>query len=246
LTKNMKTVFAAIGLTAAVTGSALAQNLVTNGGFEQTTNGAGQLGITTDALGWTVAPGGYTFLFTSGTADTVGSNGQYGNLQLWGPGNGSANGLPASSPYGGNYIAEDGAFQVEPVQQTVNGLTPGQAYAVNFDWAGAQQDGFNGPTTDQFAVSLGSETEDTPITSLASHGFSGWLPQTFVFTADNTSEVLSFLAIGTPQGEPPFALLDGVSLAVVPEPSPLVAMFAGVLGVLAILRFRPRAKKSIS
>jgi hypothetical protein len=44
--------------------------------------------------------------------------------------------------------------------------------------------------------------------------------QTMNFTADNTSDLLSFFAVGTPNGEPPFVLLDGVSLnADTPEPA---------------------------
>ena len=47
--------------------------------------------------------------------------------------------------------------------------------------------------------------------------FSGWMTESFKFTANSTSELLSFLAVGTPSGNvPPFALLDGVSLTAVP------------------------------
>ena len=46
----------------------------------------------------------------------------------------------------------------------------------------------------------------------------------------STSEVLSFLASGNPSGQPPFALLDGVTLiAPVPEPSTLLAGASAVL-----------------
>jgi hypothetical protein len=55
---------------------------------------------------------------------------------------------------------------------------------------------------------------------------------------------LSFLANGTPQGEPPFAVLDGVSLDIVPEPSSVATMFAGVLGLGVILFARARSKKT--
>ena len=122
-------------------------DLVTNGSFETTTNGNGQLGVSTDATGWSINEGGYTFLFAPGTADTSGANGQYGNLTLWGPGNGTANGLPATSPDGGNFIAFDGAFQIQPIYQTVSGLIPGHTYDVSFEWAAAQQQGFDGRVT---------------------------------------------------------------------------------------------------
>ena len=74
----------------------------------------------------------------------------------------------------------------------------GETYAVTFEWAGAQQEGFDGLNTEQLEVSLGSQNQFTTVYDNAIHGFSGWMPQTFYFTADATSEVLSFLAIGTP------------------------------------------------
>ena len=216
---------------------AQAVNLVVNGGFEATTNGKGQLGFNTNATGWTNV-NGYTFLFTPGTADTSGAAGQFGPLSLWGPGNGSANGL-AVSPTGGNFIASDGAFQTTPIQQLIVGLVVGQKYDLGFDWGAAQQFTFTGATTDQWRVSLGNETYSTAVINNVSHGFSGWRHQVFSFTATGASEVLSFLAIGTPAGVPPFALLDGVTLAAaVPEPSTWALMLGGVAVVGFIARRR--------
>jgi hypothetical protein len=240
----MKLMTTTLAATAALTFavSAIAgPDLVTNGGFESTTLGPGQLGFNTDATGWTVASGGYTFLFASGTADTTGSNGQFGNVGLWGPNNGSANGLPASSPAGGNFVGEDSDFQVVPITQTLNGLTVGDNYTVNFYWAGAQQSGFTGASTDQFIVGFGGSTQSTGIVSVASEGFSGWQHQSFTFTADNTSDVLSFLASGSVVGVPSFALLDGVSVfADVPEPATWALMLAGFGGLGAVARTRRR------
>lgn len=239
---------AAVGLGVAVScaaGSAQAQNLVTNGSFELSTNGPGQLGYNTNATGWSSsASNAYNFLFASGTADSLTNSpiGQYGNLPLWGPNDGSANGLPASSPDGGNFVGADGAFQVGAIQQTINGLTVGSQYVVGFYWAAAQQDNFYGPNTEQWQVSLGSETQSTAVYSNASQGFSGWMYQTFTFTADATSDVLSFLAIGTPSGEPPFSLLDGVSMSA-PEPASLALLGVGVVGLGGVLRRRRRAGK---
>src|SRR5271169_1058674 len=98
----------AVSLMAGEAGQARA-DIITNGDFELTTNGNGQLGFNTNAVGWSMPANSssYTFLFAPGTADTTGANGQYGFLGLWGPGNGSANGLPAASPTGGNFIAQD-------------------------------------------------------------------------------------------------------------------------------------------
>ena len=243
MTKNVTATIVAMALAACLSGtaSAASPNLIQNGSFENLTNGTGQLGYNTDAVGWTT--NGYNFAFNSGTADTSGTSGSYGYLGLWGPGNGSNNGLTDSSPDGGNFIANDGAFGVAPLQQTITGLTAGNKYAVSFYWGAAQQSGYNGDTTDMWTVSLGNQSFATPIETIPSHGFSGWHLQTFEYTATSNTEVLSFLAKGTPEGVPPFALLDGVSMKPVPEAGTVVSMFIGILMMGAFVRRRAVAKK---
>lgn len=220
--------------------AAPATNLVINGDFEQTTRGAGQLGYNTNATGW--ATTGYNFLFAAGSADTTGAVGSYGPLSLWGRNNGGVD-VVGDSPTGGNFIGADGGFQVGAIEQTINGLVAGQQYNVSFDWAGAQQSNRFGATTEQWAVSLGNQTRSTAIVNNANRGFTGWMTETFTFTAGSSSEVLSFLAHGTPSGEPPFALLDGVSLtevANVPEPGTVWNMMIGACGLIAVTLFRRR------
>jgi len=213
------------------------QSYVINGGFEVTTAGTGQLGFNTNATGWTnVVNGGvdgYNFLFAPGTADTTGATGVDGNLKLWGPGDGSANGLPASSPDGGNYVAADGIYEVGAIQQQITGLTIGTSYTLGFYWAGAQQSGFTGLNTEGWQVSLtGDATQDTAIANNTTEGFTGWMYQTFTFIAESASPTLSFLAVGTPNGEPPFSLLDGVSLTqTTPEPATYALIGLGLLGI---------------
>ena len=209
-------------------------NLVVNGDFEQTTNGAGQLGFNTNAVGWSVSRGSYNFLFSANTVDSTGATGQYGNVQLWGPHNGSANGMPGASPTGGNFAAADGAFGVGPIQQTINGLTAGRIYDVGFWWAAGQQKNFNGATTEQWKVSLGNQTQATAVLAVPNHGFSGWRHEVFSFTAASASELLSFLSVGTPTGVPPFALLDGVTVdeaGHIPEPAGLALVGLGLVGL---------------
>jgi hypothetical protein len=236
-----------IGLAAAsllASAGPAAANLLTNGSFESSTgtngnsSGYGQVGYNVNLTGWGINTAqdanGYTFLFNASNA-VGGVTGQYGSLALWGTGNGGINTITAS-PDGDSFVAIDSAFQDAALQQTVTGLTVGTTYELSFFWGAAQQYTFNGATTDKFQVSFGSQTQTTSIISLPSHGFSGWVPQSFTFTADSTSDVLSFFAIGTPSGVPPFAVLDGVDLETVPEPASLGVLAAGLLGLLVLRR----------
>ena len=138
----------------------------------------------------------------------------------------------------GNFIAADGAYQTGPISQTVNGLTTGKSYTVSFYFAGAQQYGFTGATTEQWLVSLGSQQLATAVLSDTSHGFTGWQYTSLTFTATATSEVLSFLAVGTPSGVPPFTLLDGVSMVAAPEPGSAAMLVTGVLAIAFFARRR--------
>ena len=243
---------AAVAVVGAVvlTASAKATNLALNGDFEQllVPGFSAEFGSrypSQQVTDWTTT--GYNFVFTPGSADTSGSLGEYGGLTLWGPNNGSSNGLPAASPSGGNFLAMDGAYAVGPVSQTINGLTPGNGTTVSFYWAGAQQFGYNSATTEQFQVSLGSEVKFTPVVNNANHGFTGWQHESMSFVPTSSSELLSFLAIGTPAGVPPFSLLDGVVVGT-PEPATwalLMASFAGI-GGLALLRRRSERQNKVS
>jgi hypothetical protein len=226
---------------------ARATELIVNGGFDvpyigQAPTAGSEFGTGYSAMpGWTTS--GYNFYFVPGSADTTGTYGQYGKLTLWGPANGGVpgNALPATSPQGGNYVAADGAYEVDAIRQTITGLTVGKKYLLSFYFAAAQQDGYTGDTTEQWQVSLGTETHATPILSNPSHDFQAWRRQTFTYVAVATSEVLSFLAVGTPNGEPPFSLLDGASMTEVPEPATVAVLGAGLFG-LGLTRLRKRNK----
>ncbi len=227
-------------------------NLLVNGGFETTTNGPGELvpGHTgagyTQATGWnadaTSANAGYPFLFIAapGTPTTTGFPDPWdnGNRYLWGAANGGASAWDGTSVDGGNFLVADGDYHRTPIYQNVSGLIVGHTYAVNFDWAAAQWAGNTGATTETFQVGLGGQTAKTATFNLASKGFSGWMHQTFDFTYDGTSDALSFLALGTPAGEPPMMLLDGVSLTDVPEPAEWTLLLAGLAGLTLALRRR--------
>ena len=244
----MRSIRAAGILAAAVALAAPARSapIVVNGGFEApavkaSTEFGSRFGGQV-VPGWTSA--GYTFLYRSGAADAGGALTEYGpGRELWGPGNGSANGLPAASPSGGDYIAANGAHYPGPLAQTVKGLNPGSVAVVTFWWAGAQERGFLGDTTEAWSVSLGGETQSTEVLSNPSRGFTGWRRAALSFVATGTSEVLSFLAVGTPSGVPPFVLLDGVAVTQVPEPASMAVLGAALLAVGLANRRRSRRSR---
>jgi len=75
--------FAGPLLALTISAPASANNLVVNGDFEMTTNGANlQFDRLTQATGWTSTPTltTYNFIFSSGAADIGGATGEFGNV----------------------------------------------------------------------------------------------------------------------------------------------------------------------
>jgi hypothetical protein len=243
----MKSIAAATVLAVSLMGTAAfaGPNLVTNGSFNSSVytvntqfgtafGQTNQQGVT----GWT-GNNGYDLFFTSASASsTQNSVGQYSSTgleKLYGP-------VPAS-PDGGSFIGLDGEQTVGVqggVSQTINGLIIGDSYQLSFDWGAGQVQSRTGMTTEQLQASLGGQSFLTSVVNNPSGGFTGWMTQTFTFTANSTSELLSFLSIGTPLGLPPMAVLDGVSLTQVPEPMSLALLSAGLIG-LGIVRSRRKS-----
>ena len=230
---------AAGALAASLLGSAAfagPTNLVRNGDFSSSSytqnnqfgTGYGGQGVT----GW-AGNGGYDLYFFAGTATTVSANSQYpgGQEDLW---------AVSNSPTGGNFVALDGDPGVQgSISQTVTGLKVGDNYQLTFSFGAGQVQSRQGATTEQLQASLGGQSFLTNVVSNPSKGFTGWFTTTFDYTATATSEVLSFLSIGTPSGLPPIATLDGVSLVDVPEPASL-ALFAVGLGLVGFYATRRR------
>ena len=86
----------------------------------------------------------------------------------------------------------------------------------------AQQYTYSGATAQALHVFVGNAitaawTSATVI--LAEHDFSGWIQENFTFTATSPSEVVSFLADGSP-AVPPFTLVSDVSMEAAPAPVP--------------------------
>jgi hypothetical protein len=69
-------------------------------------------------------------------------------------------------------------------------------------------------------------------------GFVPWQYQYFEFTAQSDTQVLSLLAYGTPEGQPPFSLIDGLNLEAIPEPSTWAMMLIGFGVIGGVMRTR--------
>ena len=236
---------AVCALTASIGSPAFAGpiNLVTNGNFNSgsyTDNhqfGSGSAVPTTQGgaqgvHGWT-GNDGYDLFFTSAAAATTQSAvSQYGGGQedLW---------AATSSPAGGSFVALDGDPAVRGgISQQVKDLKTGDTYALTFSWGAGQLQSRSGATTEQIQASLGGQSFLTNVVSNPSHGFTGWFTTTFDYTATASSELLSFLSLGTPSGLPPIATLDGVSMVDVPEPGSvgLLALGLGFVGLCVMRR----------
>jgi hypothetical protein len=220
-----------------------ATNLVTNGGFESTTNGTNKELTTatrpdvnrTTISGWSSLDpnrnAGFNFLLDSEIANTSAS-------VKW-----MKNDISGSLGTG-NVFASDSQYHPGTLSQSITGLTDQSLYTLTFSYALTQQVGFNGANYDNFwQVGFGNSSQNTSLLSTASGGFSGWKSASMTFVASGTDQVLSFLAQGTAPGAPPFLLLDNVSLtSAVPEPATWGMLFGG-LGLVGFLARRRSAAK---
>jgi hypothetical protein len=230
-------------------GVASAAQFVTNGGFETSTNTESTFlsqPADTSVTGWT-STGDFVLYCTAGAGTTCDETSILGGAALAGPANGHLNGL-TSSPQGGAYMAfdSDPAFHGD-FTQTIAGLTAGDTYTLSFYMGGAQENGFGADTTTSITATLGNETYTTPIISTPAQGFSPWNLYTTTFTYTGGGNILDLVATGGPGGEPPYALLDGVSLVgaggpATPEPSTWVMIVAGFAGLSLAARARRKSK----
>jgi len=216
-----------VGLASFACGTAQA-NLVTNGDFASY-SGSPPKNFFAYVLPTDWNSSGYIFVDAPGTADNPSDPG----IPVW----------PAfpNSPIGGNFIQADGANLAAPLTQTISGLIAGQNYNLSFYQAAGQQLNDYGNTTEQWEVSLGSQTQYSTLMNNPSAGVTPWMTQSMTFSATGPSEVLSFIALGS-GGVPPQVFLDGVDLeSTVPEPSALM-LIAGVGAVCGLGRMCRRLR----
>jgi len=210
-------------------------NLIQNGSFEISTATTTTQFQSAGVANWTNSNIGEALVFPS----------WYTNGYLF-PNVGLAGNFPQTSPDGGNFVFSDSDFMTSPIQQTVNGLIVGHNYTLTFYDALDQDTETNitvpGPTSAYWQVTFGTQAQNT--STMYSDGsvpnFTNWSLQSMSFKATSVSQVLSFFAVGV--GDPPLAMLDGVSLedATAPEP----AAIALVAGGLALSAWRIRRRKT--
>lgn len=253
-------VFAAVLAAASLLATATAPQAQTllNGGFETFTAGTGgDRGISSSGSitqGWSMTnpTAGYAAIISTTQANSAGGyldNGQ--TIPLWNPNNGGTTTI-AASPNTGNFVAFENVNNTCAcyIFQTVTGLTAGLSYTVGFVQAGASWAGGTAAATTEFwTVGWGKTTDayaaytfqNSTTVNTPAKGFSGWASQQLVFVATAGSMVLSFMANGGPTGQPPFALLDGVTVTQsVPEPASAVLVSSAIAGLLALRRSRKR------
>jgi hypothetical protein len=212
--------------------SASATQFISNGGFEDSsyTDSTPFSGPSVPAKDW--SSNGNWVMFCSGSGircDDPHTNGSlYPTVPL--------------SPQGGNFIGMDGTSGYDgSLSQTISGLKTGEQLTLSFYMATAQQCCNALVTSDQVIATLGGETFTTPRISTPAGGSTPWTLYSTTFTYDGTGNILTFLNSGT--GEPPFALIDGVSLTTA-APGPVPG--SGLLGlaVLALAGLYSRMRRA--
>jgi hypothetical protein len=224
--------FATITIFFLQTSTASAQNMVVNGGFEFT-------------VGFLSPPDQGAYEYFAGTTTITGWNlidtttsSLIAAVLPAGGAPGFRYDLPVdftpTSPDGGNYFAADGdPTYTSILQQSISGLTVGQQYTLSFYQGLFTGYSYFTAVDGHWQVGFGSDVVDSTSMHAPQNSSADWQAQSMTFTASSTTQLLSFMAVATPN-EPPIVTLDGISLVAVPEPSG--AVLIGTCGMLMLLR----------
>ncbi|PRY22689.1 putative secreted protein/choice-of-anchor C domain-containing protein [Aliiruegeria haliotis] len=139
------------------------------------------------------------------------------------------------------YPASDGNQSIDlvassgsgDIRQVVNGLSVGSTYRISFDYAA--NPAVRRGVVIRFAASIGNFRDAITVgTNTLTRGVVNWTPASFDFTAGNTSERLRFAsrASGSASG----AMIDNVSISLVPVPAAGILLLAGLGGLAAMRR----------
>lgn len=227
-------------------------NLVQNGSFETSTATNTQGGITVGTNATNASLPGWQINNCTSTSTTCGfqfiAQSNYGSKGIWDASNNHYTtfySTPGVSPDGGNAFVSDASYQTQALYQTINNLNVGDTYVVKFYQASMQQTGYSGSYTGSWAAGLATSTSLGTVQYSAgmnnpSQGSTGWVQQTMSFVATATSQALFFFATASAGANPPFLLLDGISMTdvstSVPEPATLSLVAAGFAGLVAARR----------
>jgi hypothetical protein len=251
--------FAVFTAALAISGASNA-NLVQNGDFNNQSSTIGPIVpnnyfANANVADWFLAGAqAFVIIYAPGGGDNT-SNGA--PLHLWGPGTGSQNGLPETSPFnpGTNYLAADADPSFVPAPNSINQhiqVISGQSYMLNFDYAAAQYTDETGNTQDAWQVSLGGtvvggvvtggtvltgpgsstlngKITTTPVLSILSEGFSTWMQDSVTFTATAAEATSGLLSFlaVSPNAALPPVVLLD-SVSIVPAPEPGSLALLGV------------------
>lgn len=204
-----------------ITGCLSANITVTNPSFELPNQGGGYTYFIADCNSTCSATdNGWTYSNTGGS----GGAGVTGNANAFTNGN-------ANAPNGAQVLFLQNESSAS---QSLTGFQSGVTYTLSFDLAYRQN--YDAGPQQSLNVTLGSQTL---FSGLSINNGPSYTLETVNFTATGT-QTLTFAGLQT--GFDTTDFLDNVSITSTPEPGYLGLLFAGILGLISLKRYRAQAQ----